>query len=70
MTLVRSCGGRAGEPESGLQVQACECLMDPLEMQEPFWKKEHRENGDHWVAARPADAGAQAQWAMAEDSNS
>lgn len=70
MTLVRSCGGRPDESESGLQVQACEFLMDDLKTQIPFWKKEHRENGDHWVAARPAGAQAQARWAMAEDSNS
>ena len=54
----------------GAAFQGCEFLMDHLKTQAPFWKKEHREDGDHWVAARPADADAQARWAMAKDSNS
>ncbi|MES2887365.1 MAG: molybdenum cofactor biosynthesis protein MoaE [Pseudomonadota bacterium] len=42
---------------------ACEFLMDYLKTQAPFWKKEHRADGDHWVEPRSQDEDAMARWA-------
>ena len=46
----------------GPAFQACEFLMDYLKTRAPFWKKEHRADGDHWVEARPEDEAAAARW--------
>lgn len=42
--------------------QACEFLMDHLKTQAPFWKKETRDVGEHWVDARSEDAHALERW--------
>jgi len=42
--------------------KACRFLIDVLKTQAPFWKKEHTEQGEHWVAAREIDADAARQW--------
>lgn len=41
---------------------ACECLMDFLKTQAPFWKKE----GAHWVTAKAEDQCAAAAWSQHE----
>jgi len=41
---------------------ACEYLMDALKTRAPFWKKESRPDGDHWVEARHSDAQRAARW--------
>ena len=49
-------------PHRGPAFEACEFLMDHLKTQAPFWKKEHRADGDHWVEARLEDDQALARW--------
>jgi molybdopterin synthase catalytic subunit len=41
---------------------ACEFLIDSLKTQAPFWKKEARDDGDHWIAARGEDEAAARRW--------
>ncbi|MDT8999248.1 molybdenum cofactor biosynthesis protein MoaE [Paucibacter sp. APW11] len=48
----------------GQAFQACEFLMDYLKTQAPFWKKEHRPDGAHWVDARSLDDEALARWGI------
>lgn len=44
---------------------AASYLMDMLKTQATFWKKEHSDAGDHWVAARETDDAAAARWHLA-----
>jgi molybdopterin synthase catalytic subunit len=53
----------------GQAFQACEFLMDYLKTQAPFWKKEHRPDGAHWVDARAADDAALTRWGIAAAGN-
>lgn len=41
---------------------SCQFLMDWLKTKAPFWKVEHRPNGDNWVAAKAADDHAAERW--------
>jgi molybdopterin synthase catalytic subunit len=41
---------------------ACEFIMDYLKTRAPFWKKEHRPEGVHWVEARSSDDQAAERW--------
>ena len=41
---------------------ACEFIMDYLKTQAPFWKKEHRAEGQTWVEARASDDQAAERW--------
>lgn len=41
---------------------ACEFIMDFLKTRAPFWKKEQRPGGEHWVTARTADEKRAARW--------
>lgn len=43
-------------------LEACTFLIDRLKTEAPFWKKEHRRNGDQWVDAKQADDTAAARW--------
>lgn len=43
--------------------QACRFLMDWLKTKAPFWKVEHRPEGDQWVAAKTSDDQAADRWA-------
>ena len=45
--------------------EAARYVMDFLKTDAPFWKKEHRADGDHgaWVDARDADDAARKRWA-------
>ena len=42
--------------------EACEFIMDYLKTQAPFWKKEHRAEGESWVEARASDDLAAGRW--------
>ena len=44
--------------------EAADFLMDFLKSRAPFWKKEHRREGqsDEWVAAKTADEDALTRW--------
>lgn len=50
----------------GPAFQACEFLIDYLKTRAPFWKKERRADGEHWVEARDADEAAAARWEVPE----
>ena len=43
-------------------LSACDFIMDYLKTRAPFWKKEHRDAGSVWVAARATDEVAAASW--------
>ena len=42
--------------------EAAEFLMDYLKSRAPFWKKEHRQDGPAWVAAKDSDEDALTRW--------
>ncbi len=42
--------------------EAAEFLMDYLKTRAPFWKRELRASGEHWVEARASDDEAAARW--------
>lgn len=42
--------------------EAAEFLMDYLKSQAPFWKKEEREQGSAWVAAKAEDEKSLERW--------
>lgn len=42
--------------------QSCHFLMDWLKTKAPFWKIEHTDQGDQWVAAKEADDDAALRW--------
>lgn len=50
-------------PHRGAAFRACELLIDYLKTKAPFWKKEVRDDGEHWVAARATDEAAAQRWA-------
>ncbi len=41
---------------------AAEFLMDYLKTRAPFWKKEERQSGEQWVAAKASDQQAAERW--------
>ena len=43
-------------------LEACAFLIDRLKTDAPFWKKEHRQEGDSWVEARATDDAAARSW--------
>jgi molybdopterin synthase catalytic subunit len=49
--------------------QAAEFIMDFLKSEAPFWKKEHRSDGDHWIAAAEKDEAALLRWKSSEQSS-
>ena len=49
-------------PHRGDAFAAAEFLMDWLKSRAPFWKKEHRADGESWVAAKESDEDALARW--------
>ncbi|MGR3468289.1 MAG: molybdenum cofactor biosynthesis protein MoaE [Shimia sp.] len=42
--------------------EGADFLMDYLKSRAPFWKKEHRQGGATWVAAKQTDEDALAEW--------
>jgi molybdopterin synthase catalytic subunit len=49
-------------PHRGDAFAAAEFLMDYLKSRAPFWKKESRDRGETWVAAKDADEDALKRW--------
>lgn len=49
-------------PHRGDAFAAAEFLMDYLKSRAPFWKKESRDGGESWVAAKDADEDALKRW--------
>lgn len=49
-------------PHRGDAFAAAEFLMDYLKSRAPFWKKESRDGGATWVAAKDADEAALKRW--------
>jgi molybdopterin synthase catalytic subunit len=43
---------------------AASFIMDYLKTRAPFWKKEHTEEGEHWVEAKQSDQQAAEQWSQ------
>lgn len=41
---------------------ACEFLMDYLKREAPFWKKEKRASGEHWVEQKGSDLERAGRW--------
>jgi molybdopterin synthase catalytic subunit len=46
--------------------EGAEFLMDYLKTDAPFWKREERASGTHWVEAKAADDMARERWAGAD----
>ena len=46
----------------GEAFRACEFIIDYLKTRAPFWKKEQRADGEHWVEARAQDREAERRW--------
>lgn len=46
---------------------AVDHVMDRLKTDAPFWKRESRGDGDHWIEARPVDHADRARWGTARD---
>ncbi|WP_229702266.1 molybdopterin synthase catalytic subunit MoaE [Bowmanella pacifica] len=46
----------------GSAFAACEFLMDQLKTRAPFWKKEHTQQGEHWIEARESDRVKAGDW--------
>lgn len=42
--------------------EAAEFLMDYLKTRAPFWKRELRASGEHWIEARESDDEAAGRW--------
>ena len=42
--------------------RACEYITDYLKSEAPFWKKEHRKDGDRWVESHSKDIAARQRW--------
>jgi molybdopterin synthase catalytic subunit len=49
-------------PHRGDAFAAAEFLMDYLKSRAPFWKKESRDGGESWVAAKETDEDALKRW--------
>jgi len=49
-------------PHRGDAFAAAEFLMDYLKSRAPFWKKESRDGGESWVAAKDSDEAALKRW--------
>lgn len=52
----------AASAHRAASLEACAFLIDRLKTDAPFWKKEHRQNGDQWVGAKASDEVAAARW--------
>ena len=48
---------------------ACECVMDYLKTEAPFWKKEVTPAGERWVEARDSDDAARERWSASPGSS-
>jgi molybdopterin synthase catalytic subunit len=57
IVLVVVSGAHRGEAFA-----ACEFIMDYLNTEAPFWKKEQTGRGERWVEARTSDESAKQRW--------
>lgn len=51
----------------GEAISACECMMDMLKTDAPFWKREQGPSGARWVASREHDSQRRARWERGEE---
>jgi molybdopterin synthase catalytic subunit len=52
----------AAAPHRRAAFDAVDYVMDRLKTDAPFWKREQREDGAHWLEARDSDRKARARW--------
>lgn len=52
----------AAAPHRRAAFDAVEHVMDRLKTEAPFWKREQRSDGAHWLEARDSDKEARARW--------
>ena len=52
----------AAAPHRRAAFDAVDYVMDRLKTEAPFWKREHREDGAHWLEARDSDRADRRRW--------
>ncbi|HMG47960.1 MAG TPA: molybdenum cofactor biosynthesis protein MoaE [Allosphingosinicella sp.] len=52
----------AAAPHRRAAFDAVDYVMDRLKTEAPFWKREQRSDGAHWLEARDSDRKARARW--------
>jgi len=52
----------AAAPHRRAAFDAVDYVMDRLKTEAPFWKRERRSDGAHWLEARDSDREARARW--------
>jgi molybdopterin synthase catalytic subunit len=52
----------AAAPHRRAAFDAVDYVMDRLKTEAPFWKREQRGDGAHWLEARDSDQEARARW--------
>ena len=52
----------AAAPHRRAAFDAAQYVMDRLKTEAPFWKREQRSDGTHWLDARDSDRQARARW--------
>lgn len=52
----------ASAPHRRAAFDAVDYVMDRLKTEAPFWKREQRSDGEHWLDARDSDRKARARW--------
>lgn len=52
----------AAAPHRRAAFDAVDYMMDRLKTDAPFWKREQRSDGAHWLEARDSDREARARW--------
>jgi molybdopterin synthase catalytic subunit len=52
----------AAAPHRRAAFDAVDYVMDRLKSEAPFWKREQRSDGAHWLEARDSDRKARARW--------
>jgi len=52
----------AAAPHRRAAFDAVDYVMDRLKTEAPFWKRERRGDGAHWLEARDSDRKARARW--------
>lgn len=52
----------AAAPHRRAAFDAVDYVMDRLKTEAPFWKREQRGDGAHWLEARASDQKARARW--------
>jgi molybdopterin synthase catalytic subunit len=52
----------AAAPHRAAAFDAVDYVMDRLKTEAPFWKREQRDDGAHWLEARDSDHEARRRW--------